>query len=30
MCGVTMHSHYHQLASVPGHNAGHPFHFNDP
>jgi hypothetical protein len=25
-----MHSHYHQLPSVPGHNARHPFHLNDP
>jgi hypothetical protein len=25
-----MHSHYHQLPSVPGHNARHSFHLNDP
>lgn len=27
---VTVHSHNHQLASVPGANAGQPFDLNDP
>jgi hypothetical protein len=27
---VTIHSHNHHLASVPGDDVGHPFDLNDP